>query len=125
VFCSTVQVKDYEIEDIAQFSNGYAVTKFRNVNSNGTPGSDTSGNFTDTDIPMIRLAEIYLNYAEAVLRGGTGGSLTTAVAIKSTKLRVRGFGSTSGNVSSVEFDTKFNYWTKDLKELYWEGQRQY
>jgi len=108
-----------EIEDIAQFSNGYAVTKFRNVNSNGTPGSDTSGNFTDTDIPMIRLAEIYLNYAEAVLRGGTGGSLTTAVA-KINELRERAYGSTSGNVSSINLNFILD---ERSKELYWEGQR--
>lgn len=111
--------QNLEITDMAQFSNGYAVTKFRNVNSNGTQGSDTSGNFTDIDLPMIRLAEIYLNYAEAVLRGGTGGNLTTAVT-KINELRVRAYGSTSGNVATISLNFILD---ERSKELYWEGQR--
>ena len=59
-----------EIEEIPSFENGYAVTKFKNVDSNGNQGSDSAGDFVDTDIPLIRLAEIYLNYAEATIRGG-------------------------------------------------------
>lgn len=113
--------QDYEIENIAQFSNGFAVTKFRNVNSNGTPGSDTSGNFADTDLPMIRLAEIYLNYAEAVLRGGTGGSLTTALD-KVNEIRFRGFGNSTGNISSVDLTLNLIL-DERSRELYWEGQR--
>jgi len=111
--------QNLEIEDIAQFNNGYAVSKFKNVTSSGAQGSDSSGNFTDTDIPIIRLAEIYLNYAEAVLRGGTGGNLTTAVA-KINELRVRAYGSTSGNVSSINLNFILD---ERSKELYWEGQR--
>lgn len=111
--------QNLEIEDIAQFNNGYAVSKFKNVTSTGAQGSDSSGNFTDTDIPIIRLAEIYLNYAEAVLRGGTGGNLTTAVA-KINELRVRAYGSTSGNVSSINLNFILD---ERSKELYWEGQR--
>ena len=110
-----------EITDMAQFSNGYAVTKFRNVKSNGAQGSDASGNFTDTDIPVIRLAEIYLNYAEAVVRGGSGGSLTTA-ATKINELRQRAYGSTSGNISSTTINLDFIL-NERSKELYWEGQR--
>ncbi len=113
--------QNLEIEDIAQFSNGYAVTKFRNVNSDGTPGSDTSGNFVDTDIPMIRLAEIYLNYAEAVLRGGSGGSIGTAIT-KINELRVRGYGGISGNISTNDLNLDFIL-NERSKELYWEGQR--
>ena len=111
--------QNLEIEDIAQFNNGYAVSKFKNVTSTGAQGSDSSGNFTDTDIPIIRLAEIYLNYAEAVLRGGTGGNLTTAVA-KINELRVRAYGSTSGNVATISLNFILD---ERSKELYWEGQR--
>ena len=35
--------------------------------------------FVDTDWPMFRLADAYLMYAEAVLRGGQGGSATEAL----------------------------------------------
>ena len=71
--------QNLEIETIPPFTDGYAVTKFKNIDSNGNQGNDSSGTWCDTDIPLIRLAEIYLNYAEAVLRGG-GGDLNTAAA---------------------------------------------
>ena len=38
-------------------------------------------NIAYTDFPLFRLSEIYLNYAEAVLRGGSGGSRTTALEL--------------------------------------------
>jgi len=47
-----------EIETIPPFENGYAVTKFKNIDSNGNQGNDSSGNFTDPDLAVIRLAEI-------------------------------------------------------------------
>ena len=68
--------QNLEIESIPPFEDGYAVTKWTNIDSNGNQGSDSSGNFVDTDIPLIRLAEIYLNYAEATASGGAGGSGT-------------------------------------------------
>ncbi|RMF26960.1 MAG: RagB/SusD family nutrient uptake outer membrane protein, partial [Bacteroidetes bacterium] len=66
-----------EIEDISQFTEGYAVTKFKNITSDGQTGSDLT--FPDTDFPLFRLADAYLMYAEAVLRGGSGGDLNTAL----------------------------------------------
>ncbi len=62
------------------FSQGYLCAKFKNVTSTGAPGSNNT--FVDTDYPLFRLSEIYLNYAEAVLRGGTGGNAATAFAGK-------------------------------------------
>lgn len=112
--------QNLEIEDIAQFGDGFAVTKFKNVDSSGFPGSDASGNFADTDLPLIRLAEIYLNYAEAVVRGG-GGDLGTA-AMKINELRERAYGSTDGNITSGDIDLDFIL-NERSKELYWEGQR--
>ena len=64
--------QNLEIESLSSFLDGYAVAKFKNVDSNGMPGSDSTGTFTDTDLPLIRLAEIYFNYAEAALRGWAG-----------------------------------------------------
>ena len=57
-----------EISDISQFTEGYAITKFKNLTASGTVGSDLT--FPDTDFIMFRLADAYLMYAEAVLRGG-------------------------------------------------------
>ena len=109
-----------EISDITTFTDGYAVTKFKNVDSQGNPGSDTSGNFADTDLPLIRLAEIYLNYAEAVLRGG-GGSTSVAVD-KINELRERAYGDTSGNITASDLTLDFVL-NERSRELYWEGTR--
>ncbi len=61
-------------------TDGYSSTKFRNLTRTGAPAPnrDPGGNWVDIDFPIFRLAEVYLNYAEAVTRGGTGGSTTTA-----------------------------------------------
>jgi starch-binding outer membrane protein, SusD/RagB family len=112
--------QELEIESIPPFKNGYAVTKFKNVDSNGDAGSDPTGNFVDSDLPLIRLAEIYLNYAEASLRGG-GGDLNLAVS-KINELRLRAYGNSSGNISSGDLTLDFVL-AERSKELYWEGQR--
>jgi len=112
--------QNLEIESIPPFKDGYAVTKFKNVDSNGSAGSDATGNFADTDLPLIRLAEIYLNYAEATLRGG-GGDLGLATA-KINELRERAYGDTSGNINSSALTLDFVL-DERARELYWEGQR--
>ncbi|GGW54270.1 putative outer membrane starch-binding protein [Winogradskyella epiphytica] len=109
-----------EIESIPPFNQGYAVTKFKNIDSNGNPGNDSTGDFVDTDLPIIRLAEIYLNYAEANLRGG-GGDIGTAVS-KINELRERAFGDASGNITASDLDLDFVL-DERSRELYWEGQR--
>lgn len=109
-----------EIEEIPSFENGYAVTKFKNIDSSGNQGSDAAGDFVDTDIPLIRLAEIYLNYAEATLKGG-GGDLGLA-ATKINELRERAFGNSSGNITSGDLTLDFVL-DERSRELYWEGQR--
>ncbi len=112
--------QNLEIQDVTSFGDGYAVTKFKNIDSNGAQGSDSAGDFVDTDLPMIRLAEIYLNYAEATVRGG-GGSSDTAVNLVN-ELRERAYGDQSGNISSAELTLDFIL-DERARELYWEGQR--
>ena len=112
--------QNLEIETIPPFENGYAVSKFKNVDVNGNSGSDSSGNHTDTDVPLIRLAEIYLNYAEATLRGGNGD--LGLAATKINELRERGFGNSSGNINTSDLSLDFIL-DERSKELYWEGQR--
>jgi hypothetical protein len=67
------------IPDISSFDNGLHVAKFRNVRSDGGAVSDLTETYSDVDFPVFRLPEMYLIYAEAVLRGGTGGDATTAL----------------------------------------------
>ena len=114
--------QSFEISTIANtFTDGYAVTKFKNVDSQGNAGSDEAGDFVDTDLPIIRLAEVYLNYTEAVLRGGSGGDLGTATGYIN-ELRQRAFGDNSGNISSSDLSLDFIL-SERARELYWEGQR--
>jgi hypothetical protein len=112
--------QNLEIESIPPFEDGYAVTKFKNIDSNGNQGNDSGGDFVDTDLPIIRLAEIYLNYAEASLRGG-GGDLSVAAA-RINELRMRAYGNTSGNITASDLTLDFIL-NERSKELYWEGQR--
>jgi SusD family. len=59
--------QNLEIVDLSTFTDGYPVTKYKNVTSAGAKGSDPDGNFPDTDFPLFRLADVYLMYAECVL----------------------------------------------------------
>jgi hypothetical protein len=107
-----------EIATITDFTNGLAVTKYKNVKRNGAIGS--SQDFSDIDMPLFRLAEMYLIYTEAVLRGGTGGDASTALQYINL-LRTRAYGNTSGNISSgLTLDFILD---ERARELYWEGHR--
>lgn len=108
-----------EIDEIGQFTDGLAVTKFRNTRAGGGNPNDPSKEFVDTDFPLFRLAEMYLIYAEAVLRGGTGGSQTQAIAYINN-LRQRAFNDNSGNVTDITLETVLQ---ERGRELYWEGHR--
>ena len=108
-----------EIEDIGQFTNGYAVTKWKNLTSTGQPGSDPT--FVDTDFPMFRLADIYLMYAEAVLRGGSGGDLGTALNYVNA-IRERAYGGNSGNITASDLTLDFIL-DERARELLWECHR--
>jgi len=105
-----------EIENLSEFSNGYAVVKFTNIDRNGEPGSNLE--FVDTDFPMFRLADVYLMYAEAHLRGG-GGNANDALDYFNA-LRERAFGDASGNITSLNLSRVFE---ERARELYWEGHR--
>lgn len=108
-----------EIASISEFKDGYAVTKYRNRKRNGDFGSDPDKTFSDVDFPLFRLAEVYLNYAEAVKRGGTGGSDALAVTYINN-LRQRAYGNVTGNISSYDLPFILN---ERSRELYWEGLR--
>lgn len=112
--------QNLEISDIGSFEDGYAVTKFKNIDSSGSQGNDSSGEFASTDLPLIRVAEIYLNYAEASLRGGGGNSNLALTLVND--LRERAHGNMSGNISSGELTLDFIL-DERSRELYWEGQR--
>ena len=115
-----------EINDIGVFTDGWASTKFRNVTKSGATAPNVAyaadgTTFMDTDFPVFRLADAYLMYAEAVLRGGSGGDAATALAYIN-KLRERAYGNTSGNISSGDLNLNFIL-DERARELYWEAHR--
>lgn len=109
--------QNLEINDLGSFNDGYAFIKYKNIKSNGSPGAHT--NWVETDIPLYRLADIYLMYAEAVLRGGGGGSQATAITYIN-QLRERAYGNTSGNVTSINLNFILD---ERARELSWESTR--
>lgn len=111
--------QNIEMNSILNFADGYPVTKWRNVTSTGAGGSDKL--FVDTDFPVFRLGDVYLMYAEAVLRGGTGGDAVTALKYINL-LRERAYGNTSGNITSAQLTLDFMLDERG-RELMWEGQR--
>lgn len=105
-----------DIVDVGDRDSGFIITKFKNVTSTGVPGSDPT--FVDTDFPMFRLADIYLMFAEAVVRGGAGGTTGEAVAYVNL-LRTRA-SSTLITSSNLNLDFLID---ERSRELYWEGHR--
>src|SRR5690606_19166996 len=107
------------IDNLNTFTDGLRVTKFRNVNSFGVAAPSLEGKFSSLDFPLFRLAEQYLIYGEAVARGGSGGTAAQALTYVN-ELRQRAYGSSLGNVASVNTDFYLN---ERGRELYWEGFR--
>lgn len=106
------------VTSIGNFNNGILAPKFTNKTSAGNTGQSTQ--FVDTDYPMFRLADAYLIYAEAVLRGG-GGTRAQALTYVNA-LRTRAFGNASGNITDAQLTLNFLLDERG-RELLWEGQR--
>ena len=67
LFYTATQQKS--IDDLGEFSHGYAFMKFRNIKSDGNPGQELG--FVDTDFPMMRYADVLLMAAECALNGAS------------------------------------------------------
>ena len=116
-----------EVESLPNSLNGYSVYKYRNVTRDGSSinQENTFNNLSDIDFPVFRLAEMHLIYAEAVLRGGSGGDINTALN-HINKIRGRAYdnnpNSTQGNITLAELDLDFIL-DERARELLWEGFR--
>lgn len=108
-----------EMNDVINFAEGLGVSKFTNINKNGTTPYSPNGVLVNTDFPLFRLAEMYLVYIESVKRGGTSGSDVQALDYFNA-LRQRAYGNATGKVSSFSLDDILN---ERMRELYWEGFR--
>jgi hypothetical protein len=112
------QGQNVNVGAIGNFNDGIAAPKYTNKTSTGVNGSHKT--HVDVDFPMFRLADAYLMYAEAVLRGG-GGTRAQALTYVNA-LRDRAFGDTSHRITDAQLTLDFIL-TERLRELLWEGHR--
>ena len=115
--------QNLQMKDLYTATDGLSTFKFRNVTKDTLPAPhlDAKKDFSDIDFPLFRLGEVYLTYAEAVLRGGTGGDAATALGYINL-LRARAYGGASGNIGSGELTLDFLLDERG-RELYYEAFR--
>jgi hypothetical protein len=108
--------ENISINNPVSYKDGMATYKWRNIKADGSFGKHAT--YADNDFPLFRLAEIYLIYAEAVKRGGTGSTEDAKNYLNAVRSRA--------GVKTYDSYTDFDL--QDIldergKELYWEGHR--
>ena len=104
----------WEVDNVGNFTDGIGVLKYSNLNLDGSAASDVA--YVDVDFPAFRTSDAYLMYAEAVLRGGSGGDMATAISyVNDLRERVN-----ASTVSSIDLDFIL---AERGRELFWECQR--
>src|SRR5881296_1296873 len=105
------------VSDRGDFTKGIAAPKFTNLKANGDTAQ--AKGMVDTDFPIFRLADAYLIYAEANIRGG-GGSAANALTYLNA-VRQRAYGNTTANFAALPpVDTIL---AERGRELLFEAQR--
>jgi len=105
------------VSDRGDFTKGIAAPKFTNLKANGDTAQ--AKGMVDTDFPIFRLADAYLIYAEANIRGG-GGSAANALTYLNA-VRQRAYGNTTANFAALPpVDTIL---AERGRELMFEAQR--
>ena len=95
--------------------------KFTNLTDGGEAASNSAADGCNTDIPVFRLAEVYLTAAEAVVRGGKGMSTDEACGLVN-QIRRRAFNGTSGDIDADAMTLDF-FIDERGRELYMECVR--
>lgn len=106
---------NFEMNDYKKWIDGFPSVKFRNTNFLIPLAAPIK--FSNTDFPLFRLADAYLMYAEAVLRGG-GGSYSLALQYVND-VRNR---SNAGSISAGQLTLDFIL-DERARELNFEGHR--
>jgi hypothetical protein len=102
------------IDDTSEFTSGYSVAKFTNNYSTG--GTPHSSQFVDTDFFLMRAAEAYLTYAEALTRQN-GGTVTAEAKQYIDAIRSRANAQIN---TSYTLDDILDEWAR---EFFYEGRR--
>ncbi len=106
-----------DISDPTQYIEGYGVMKYKNIDPNNP---NLRKDFVSTDYPMMRLAESYLMYAEAYVKGGVGDANKALELVN--KIRTRAYGNNSGEINAGGLTEDFILAERG-RELFWECQR--
>jgi len=109
--------RDINIADISNKDQGFVLQKFSNASSTGNFGSDQT--FVDTDFPLFRLADVYLMYAEAQLRGASNATQIDALNYINL-LRTRA--NNPQTITSADLNLDFIL-DERARELHWEAHR--
>lgn len=102
------------VDNVAEFTSGYSVTKFSNLYSNG--GTPHNSKFIDSDFFLMRAAEAYLTYAEATCRNN-GGTITPEGKSAIDEIRSRAHAPARNSYSLNDI---LDEWSR---EFYFEGRR--
>lgn len=112
-----IKGREEEMKDISVFTQGWSVFKYNNTPHDQTPEQfkdiAATRNFSSIDFPIMRLAEVYLNYAEACMHLNQKDAALPYL----NKLRTRAHAST---VSDYDADWLLE---ERSRELYWEALR--
>ncbi len=115
------QDRPKEIIGHDETTSGWLINKWSNLTDSGEAASDTRVNGAETDFPIFRLADVYLMYAEAVLRGATEGTRGEALGYVN-EIRERAYGNTDGNIADADLTLDFIL-DERARELYTEATR--
>ena len=107
------------VKEVDFKNNGIPVTKFYNINKDGSKPASSEAY---VDFPLFRLGEIYLNLAEAVLRGGQGATRAEALGYIND-LRKRAYDDKlAAPIGDSDFTLNFLLDERG-RELFYEAQR--
>lgn len=108
---STENIRKYTMEkNIKNFFDGLSIVKWQNRRSDNSSPSPTI--FADTDIPLFRLAEMYMTRAEAKLRSGKTGAVDDVNVIRAR--------AHTNTINAIELKDMPDEW---CREFYFEGRR--
>ena len=107
------------VKEVDFKNNGIPVTKFYNINKDGSKPASSEAY---VDFPLFRLGEIYLNLAEAILRGGQGATRAEALGYIND-LRKRAYDDKlAAPIGDSDFTLNFLLDERG-RELFYEAQR--
>ena len=148
MWCKDTQGFSKENTDFSTFTDGYGVVKFTNLlkgnvtdpsqwnttdntqnwsTANGGIYDPVGGsaaraqNFPDTDLPLLRLAEVYLMYTESYIMGGAGDQAKALDYVNYVRERAGVSRWSIADITGADKEDKIL--DERCRELYWELTR--